>query len=225
MKTKIKFLLLFLFVLLAAPQLWAQDAPKVEVSFILGWTFSDGVSGDPFLARDGNIYDTIEPKDSFSWGFTGEYFLTDQIEAGFLYDHQASKLEISGTANREIGDLSINTYQGIFSYNWGEGDSPARPFFILGLGATNYGSVDFTTSNGLSGTIDGNTKASFMVGGGFKLYASRNFGARLQVRWNPTYIKTDEEGWWCDPFWGCYVVGSAEYSNQFEFGGGASFRF
>jgi hypothetical protein len=32
-------------------------------------------------------------------------------------------------------------------------------------------------------------------------------------------------GWWCDPWWGCYVVGDAQYSNQFEIIGGISFRF
>ena len=29
----------------------------------------------------------------------------------------------------------------------------------------------------------------------------------------------------CDPFWGCYVVGNAQYSNQFDVSGGIMFRF
>jgi hypothetical protein len=45
------------------------------------------------------------------------------------------------------------------------------------------------------------------------------------MRWTPTYIKTDAAGWWCDPFWGCYLVGNAQYSNQFTFEGGVTFRF
>jgi len=45
------------------------------------------------------------------------------------------------------------------------------------------------------------------------------------VRWTPTYIKSDAAGWWCDPYWGCYLVGNAQYSNQFDINGGVTFRF
>jgi hypothetical protein len=45
------------------------------------------------------------------------------------------------------------------------------------------------------------------------------------MQWTPTYIKSDAEGWWCDPWFGCYVVGSSQYSNQIEFTGGIAFRF
>jgi hypothetical protein len=50
-------------------------------------------------------------------------------------------------------------------------------------------------------------------------------GVRFGVQWTPTYIKTDSEGWWCDPYWGCYVVADAQYSNQFELSGGITLRF
>jgi len=58
-----------------------------------------------------------------------------------------------------------------------------------------------------------------------KVFPSPNVGARFGIRWTPTYIKSDAAGWWCDPWWGCYVVGNAQYSNQFEFVGGVMFRF
>jgi hypothetical protein len=32
-------------------------------------------------------------------------------------------------------------------------------------------------------------------------------------------------GWWCDPYWGCYLVGNSQYSNQFQFTGGVTVRF
>lgn len=50
-------------------------------------------------------------------------------------------------------------------------------------------------------------------------------GARVGVLWTPTYIKSDAAGWWCDPFWGCYLVGNAQYSHQFDISGGITFRF
>ena len=48
------------------------------------------------------------------------------------------------------------------------------------------------------------------------MYPGKNVGIRLEGRWTPTYIKSDATGWWCDPYWGCYVTGDAQYSNQFE---------
>jgi hypothetical protein len=58
-----------------------------------------------------------------------------------------------------------------------------------------------------------------------KVYPGKNVGLKLGMRWTPTYIKSDATGWWCDPYWGCYVTGDSQYSNQFEFGGGITLRF
>jgi hypothetical protein len=58
-----------------------------------------------------------------------------------------------------------------------------------------------------------------------KIYPTKVVGFRAEMRWVPTYIKSDAAGWWCDPFWGCYVVGSAQYSNQLDFSGGLTVRF
>ena len=58
-----------------------------------------------------------------------------------------------------------------------------------------------------------------------KMYPGKNVGLLLEGRWTPTYIKSDAEGWWCDPYWGCYVVGNAQYSNQWELSGGITLRF
>jgi hypothetical protein len=58
-----------------------------------------------------------------------------------------------------------------------------------------------------------------------KAYPSPHFGVRFGVQWTPTYIKTDAEGWWCDPYWGCYLTGDPQYSNQLQFHGGVTARF
>jgi hypothetical protein len=60
---------------------------------------------------------------------------------------------------------------------------------------------------------------------GVKLYPSRSVGLRLEARWTPTYIKSDPTGWWCDPYWGCYAAGKAQYANQIELSGGITLRF
>ena len=38
-----------------------------------------------------------------------------------------STLLVSGTSEREIGDLAISTYHGYFGYNWGDADATVRP--------------------------------------------------------------------------------------------------
>src|SRR5262245_61639815 len=62
----------------------AQD-PRVEIGGMAGWTFSDGVTFDNVLADDGNIYNGIEPKDSFSYGLNIGFLVNPNVEVGFLF--------------------------------------------------------------------------------------------------------------------------------------------
>lgn len=211
------------FALLLAPAGWAQDT-RFEISGNAGWTFSDGVSGDPILAGDGNIYDRLDPQDAFSFGFTLGYFVTPSVSLEFRWDRQSTKLEAGGTTTTEIADFDVDNYHGGVAYHFGEEDAQVRPFLFIGLGATSYGNVEFSAL-GQPRTIDGDTRFSGSASLGLKLYPGRSAGLRLEARWTPTYIKSDAEGWWCDPFYGCYVVGDAQYANQFEFTGGITLRF
>jgi len=198
---------------------------RVEASANFGWTFSDGVSGDAILAGDGQIYDRIDPQDGASFSLMGAVLPTDNFEVGFLFGRQTSVLLADGTREREIGDLSVSNYHGYFGYNFGESDAMVRPYLLFGAGATNYSSVDYVTAGGRIGSTQGNAQFSTTWGAGVKIYPSDHFGIRVGARWTPTYIKSDAAGYWCDPYWGCYLVGSAQYSNQFELGGGVVFRF
>jgi len=57
------------------------------------------------------------------------------------------------------------------------------------------------------------------------MYGHGHVGARVGLHWTPTYIKSDAAGYWCDPYWGCYLVGDAQYANQFNLNGGVTVRF
>jgi opacity protein-like surface antigen len=209
---------------LAASAAQAQDH-KAEIGVVAGWTFSDGVTGNNVVAGDGKVYNGIEPKDSLSFGFDLGFFVNENVEVGGLFSQQMSKMALAGTATREIGDWSVQNYHGILTYNFGESSAKARPYLFGGLGATHYGGLGFTAANGQSKTIGGETQFSSTWGAGLKLYPGKNAGLKLGVRWTPTYIKSDAAGWWCDPYWGCYMVGDAQFSNQFEFSGGLTLRF
>jgi Outer membrane protein beta-barrel domain len=203
----------------------ASAQPRVEISGLVGWTFSDGVEGEPRLAVDGNIYDAVDVVDSFSWGFGIGVLATENAEVGFLYGRQESRLDVVGTNTFEVGDMAVSTYHGYFAYNFGPADAPVRPYVLGGLGATSYGSVAFTRA-GVSGETGGDTQFSSTWGAGAKFFLAPGAGVRAGVRWTPTYIKSDPAGVWCDPWWGgCWVVGDAQYAHQFEFSGGVTFRF
>ena len=120
--------------------------------------------------------------------------------------------------------MSVYNYHGYLAYNFGDSDATVRPYVLGGLGATQFGSVS-VTAGGVTQDLGGNTQFSSTWAAGVKLFPSPKFGLRLEARWTPTYIKSDSEGWWCDPYWGCYVVGDAQYSNQWQFNGGITLRF
>jgi len=198
----------------ASSAAWAQD-PRVEVSGTAGWTFSDGVN----VGGADNAAIRVDPKDSFSWGARIGFFATPQIEVGGLFGMQSTDLEASGLVNVSVPQTIYN-YHGYVAYNMGDSEAKARPYFLGGLGATQFGSLDTAL-----GSVGGETKFSTTWALGVKLYPSNNVGIRLEGRWTPTYIKTDAEGYWCDPYWGCYTVGEAEYANQFELSAGITLRF
>jgi hypothetical protein len=202
---------------------WAQS-PRVEISGTAGWTFSDGVSGQAVDVPGVGVFNRIDPKDAFSWGARFGYNLSDNMEIGFLFDQQATDLDIGGTTTVTFGSLNVNNYHGYFAYNVGDYDAPIRPYILFGLGATQYGTVGVNLG-GQQHDVSGNTRFSGTLAAGLKLFPGPRFGLRAEARWTPTYIKSDAAGWWCDPFWGCYVVGNAQYANQFELSGGVILRF
>jgi hypothetical protein len=200
-----------------------QDA-RVELSGTAGWTFSDGVSGPGVAVPGVGTFDRVDPKDAFSWGARIGFLVNDNSEIGFLFSQQSTELEVGGTSTFKLGDLSVRNYHGYYAYNFGDSDATARPYILFGLGATQYGTIT-VNAGGTSQDIDGNTKFSGSGALGLKIFPSPKFGIRLEGRWTPTYIKSDAEGWWCDPYWGCYVTEDAQYSNQFELSGGITLRF
>src|SRR5580765_2852370 len=138
-----RIVLLVFAVSIAATPAFAQ-APKAEVGVFLGWVYSDGVSGDNFRAGDGNIYNRVDPKDSFGWGLDIGVFVGPNAEVGFIYANQPSTLQVSGSSTVDIGDMGVNNYHGTFTYNFGEGDARIRPYAMFGLGATSFGDVNFS---------------------------------------------------------------------------------
>ena len=203
---------------------WAQTT-KLQVTGLFGYTASDGVSGDKTVGGDGNVYDRIDPKNGGNFGFSVGFMVSENAEIGFMYRRQVSKLNISGpNANKDIGDLNIDGYHGYFAYYFGDPEAKVNPYFLGGFGATRAGAVPYVTPLA-DGKTSAGTEFSSTWGAGLRFNAAKHFALKAGVSWTPTYIKSDAVGWWCDPFWGCYVVGDAQYANQLQLGGGITLRF
>ena len=219
-----KVIITALLVLAVASAAWAQPA-RVEITGLFGYTFADGVSADPIKAANGETYDRADPKDSAMFGLGIGFFVTPSAEVGFLWRRQATAIELSGTTTTELGDTNIDGYHGYFAYYFGDPEGKTHPYILFGMGATHYGGVTYTKTGGGTATTAGATQFSSTVGAGVKVNAGKNFAVKFGFQWTPTYIKSDAEGWWCDPWWGCWVVGNAQYSNQVELNGGIVIRF
>ena len=233
-------LLFSLMLLLSASAAVAQDH-KFEFKPFFGYTTSSGVDITPQTLPGNVAVDRVSPKSSFSWGLQFDYLASEHFAIGFLYDQQMSKLRgrtslpspspatIPGVpGDVDFADMNTYNYHGVFTYNAGAEDSPIRPFFFGGLGATRYSPGDlYPIVDPFEGSssIESSTRFSTTWGGGVKAYASPNVGFQFMMRWTPTYIKTDATGFWCNPWWGCWVVGNDQYSHQLELSGGVVFRF
>jgi opacity protein-like surface antigen len=210
----------------------AQDS-RVELSATAGWTFSDGVTGAEVPVPGVGTVREINPKDAFSWGLRLGVMVSKNAEIGFLYSQEPTELELVGTSTTKLGDESIQNYHGYFAYNFGAEHAKARPYVLFGLGATGYGTVKASVG-GEESDIGGTSKLSVTAAVGVKVFPSPRVGIRLESRWTPTRVAPEDTGWWCDPYWGCYLRGDfvrqgrtprPQYLTQLELSGGLIFRF
>jgi len=195
------------------------QSSKFEISATAGWTFSDGVSGAT-VETDEGTFNRLDPADSFSWGLRFGYMLSENSEIGFLFDTQPTQLEAGGRDKATVGDMNVYNYHGYYSFAFSNIDAVARPYILVGLGATQFGAVSAD-----QGDLDGGTQfsATFALGAKIFPFASPKFGFRAEARWTPTYIKSDPGGWWCG-FYGCYLTEDPQYANQFELNAGIILR-
>jgi hypothetical protein len=207
------------------------SAQRAEASVEVGYTASNGITGASTHIVNGQAYTDLDITSGFSWGFTAGAFFNPHMEVEFLFSRQTSTFQASNPApDQKLSDMAVYNYHGIFEYNWGPPGAKMRPFAFGGLGATHYapGSLAIAppvvSPTGRT-TIDSATKFSTTWGGGVKFYPGKALGVRIAGRWTPTYIQSNANGYWCDPWYGCWVTGNAEYSQQFEFSGGVTVRF
>jgi hypothetical protein len=221
-----RWLALFAVALVGASTAGAQER-RFEVGGNLGWTFSDGVSGAGGLTGTSGLLATgITPEDGLSYAAFAAYFINENVQLGFQLGRQESELKVTGPQPVALGSLGIANYHAVATALMGDDDLRARPYLLFGLGITRHSRVDFTGLDGLPRAFPAKTRFSPTVGTGLKFYLrSRKYGFNLGVRWTPTFLKDGSEGFWCDPYWGCFTAANSQFAHQLEVAGGVQLRF
>lgn len=201
---------------------------KYEIMGSLSWSISEGISIDGQsvdLPSGTEQFNALDLSDGLTYGAGFGYFFDDNIELAFLWDYQQSELVAQGTTDMKIVDVGMDNFHGAFIFNFGGPRDRVRPILYGGLGATHFRSVEFTGLNGEDRKLDGESRFSTTWGAGAKFELSRRLALQLDVKWTPTYVKSDPAGYWCDPYWGCGTVSDPDYVNQFKLGGSLNARF
>ena len=136
------------------------------------------------------------------------------FEGEYSYQPTTLILQQSLEPERELSDLTIHKIRGNFYFSAPAQDAPAQPYFLLGLGAAIFDAERGSAS-----------KFSWQLGAGVKKMTSDTVGFKLQAAYAPSYLTEDNDGYWCDPFYGCYTYPDPQYLDQWEFSLGIVKRF
>jgi outer membrane protein W len=180
-------------------------AQSWEASGLFGFTPSATIDERASELSDADI------RGGFTWGLQGARFFTPSLGVEVLWTQQASAFEVGtsdGTA--DLFTMTVRQLHGNVVYRFGRAGAKWQPFVFGGLGAT------FFTAD----TVESETKLSLDVGGGVKFFLSRLVGARVHVRYKPTFLNDSSSDTFCDPFGFCQGV-----LQQIEFTAAAVLRF
>ena len=142
------------------------------------------------------------------------------IEA--MYTYQASGLifKPTGAPEMDVTDMTIHQIHANFLFYMPGGlYAPTKPYFLVGLGANIFDPSDFEGK-----TYDSQTEFTWALGLGVKREVNEKVALRVQTRYTPTYLSTNQDGYWCDPYYGCYSVVDSNFLDQWDFTGGLVFN-
>lgn len=132
----------------------------------------------------------------------------------FLYSHQESELQLAQLfmGERLFGlDIDYVSFGG--SYVWRL--PQAEPFIAAGIGVAHMSPED--------GRLDSETRAMLQLGGGYKIFLTRNIGLRLEGRVYATALSSDAQVFCGDG--ACIARVESSGFTQYEFNAGLSARF
>ncbi len=221
---KSKSLILALALILVSTAAWSQG--RFEVTPTIGYRTAGNFEGAVLQLSDFSI------QDGLAYGLSLGYRVNQMLTMEAFWSRVDSSLtaSVSGVGEQELAKIGTDQIHANFLFFALNDQAKARPYFLLGLGATiaNPKATNFSDGdiNPSGETIDPSSASRFSwsLGGGVLVMASERVGVKLQAKWFPTYINTTSEiriDWWGYP----WVVPVSNYMNQWEFTGGLVFRF
>ena len=191
---------------LSSGSAWAQG--DIELVPFAGYRWGGGLSSLEGI-RDFNTVET------YSFGVALDKTVPRSGAVEIYYRYIASDVEatlgVSGPTLRKSfsrNDIMLNG----LAYSPGA-YGPTKPYLSLGLGASIFSAEGLDTYG----------RFAWSLGLGVRRDMNDRMGFRVDGRWMPVWITTGS-GVWCDPFYGCYSVGTGESYDQFELSLGLIFK-
>jgi hypothetical protein len=181
------------------------QAQRYEVTGFIGYTSPGEID------KTARQITELEIAGSFTWGAQFGYFFGPHMGLEVSWAQQETRLRLTtDTGSASPFDIDAGQLHGNFIYQFSDEGARVRPYLLAGLGATFFRSAN----------LNNETKLSWAIGGGAKVYIQEHFGIKLQAKYNPTRLGGDSADNFCDPFGFCQSTLS-----QFELGAGVVFRF
>lgn len=194
----------------ASMALAGPEGAKVEFTPFAGY-FAGGSVDVPIGADDGEELDIQAAGD---YGAFLDFTITPESAVGVMYLRQDSDLDsdpIAGT-----GEVGLRTefyhFEGFYEF----AGEAARPFVVASVGATRFEVEGY----------DPDTRFSFSIGGGLRVFFGKHFGFRLEGRYFGTLVDRDEEEFCADDDEDyCLTYHDGTLLNQFDGKVGLVFAF
>lgn len=193
----------------------SASAQQFELTPFIGYRWGGGFSS---VDRDfGDIFNTdFSVSDASAWGVMADFSLTESWQLELLYSRQETDLRIDEgflAPADPLFDMNVEYLHAGLLYQWRL--AGVRPYLTGGLGGTRFTPIDSDARS--------ETRFSFNLGGGAKVFFGDHFGLRADARFFSTYI-SDKDEIFCDRF-GCFRVNVGEYLSQFQLAGGLILAF
>ena len=198
----------------AASLLWGQGG--FELTPTVGYRFGGNIElVNPALNPN---FRKLEVESNPAFGVALNHGVHDNIQVEFQWSRQDTHVNgrsrINNTATRLFGAY-VDQYHANFLFHPADEGSHNQPFLVFGLGASTFNP---------RAALSSRTQFSFELGGGIKHFFTPHVGLRLEAKWTPTYLRSNEE-WFCNGFDQCYSVSDPVYAQQGEVSSGIIFRF
>ena len=153
-----------------------------------------------------------------AYGVALNHGVHDNIQVEFQWSRQDTHVNgrsrSDDTSTRLFGAY-VDQYHANFLFHPADEGSRTQPFAIFGLGASSFNP---------RAPVSSRTQFSFELGAGIKHFFTPHLGLRLEAKWTPTYIRSNEE-WFCNSFGECYSISDPVYAQQGEVSSGIIVRF